>query len=74
MSGFLFVVPALVGHINPAVGVAAELAARGHRVAWACPDPGLVARLAGPDAEVFGCAGPVPGEDGAQRPAELQGA
>jgi UDP:flavonoid glycosyltransferase YjiC (YdhE family) len=73
VSGFLFVVPPLVGHINPAVGVAAALAARGHRVAWACPDPGLVARLAGPDAEVFGCAGPVPGADGAQRPAELRG-
>lgn len=47
MSGFLFVVPPLVGHINPTVGVAAELAARGHRVAWASADPGLVRRLAG---------------------------
>lgn len=35
MSRFLFVVPPLVGHVNPAVGVAAELAARGHRIAWA---------------------------------------
>ncbi|MFE8014574.1 glycosyltransferase [Streptomyces antibioticus] len=69
MSRFLFVVPPLVGHINPTVGVAAELVARGHRVAWACPDPALVARLAGADAEVFGCAGTAPGE----RPAELRG-
>lgn len=66
---FLFVVPPLVGHVNPAVGVAAELGARGHRVAWVCPDPELVARLAGPGAEVFGCAGAPPGE----RPAELRG-
>ncbi|MGW0767480.1 glycosyltransferase [Streptomyces sp. NPDC002676] len=74
MSGFLFVVPALVGHVNPAVGVAARLAARGHRVAWACADPGLVRRLAGADALVFGCAGPVPGAEGAVRPPELRGA
>ncbi|MYW45964.1 glycosyltransferase, partial [Streptomyces sp. SID161] len=47
MSGFLFVVPPLTGHINPAVGVAARLAAYGHRVAWACADPALVRRLAG---------------------------
>ncbi|WP_405957628.1 glycosyltransferase [Streptomyces phaeochromogenes] len=73
MSGFLFVVPPLVGHINPTVGVAAELAARGHRVAWASADPGLVRRLAGGEAVVFPCAGPVlTGEDGV-RPAELRG-
>jgi MGT family glycosyltransferase len=35
MSGFLFVVPPLAGHINPTVAVGGELAARGHRVAWA---------------------------------------
>ncbi|MEU1511392.1 nucleotide disphospho-sugar-binding domain-containing protein [Streptomyces sp. NPDC005811] len=69
MSGFLFVVPPLVGHVNPTVGVAAELVARGHRVAWVCPDPELVGRLAGPDARVFACAGAVKGE----RPAELRG-
>ncbi|MFD5793960.1 glycosyltransferase [Streptomyces diastatochromogenes] len=74
MSGFLFVVPPLVGHVNPAVGVAARLAARGHRVAWACADPALVRRLAGEDAEVFACAGPVPGADGAVRPPDLRGA
>ncbi|MCZ4510244.1 glycosyltransferase [Streptomyces sp. ActVer] len=73
MSGFLFVVPPLVGHINPTVGVAAELAARGHRVAWASADPGLVRRLAGDEAVVFQCAGPVlTGEDGV-RPTDLRG-
>ncbi|MEU9957764.1 glycosyltransferase [Streptomyces sp. NPDC050982] len=73
MSRFLFVVPPLVGHINPTVGVAAVLTARGHRVAWASADPGLVRRLAGDEALVFPCAGPVlTGEDGV-RPAELRG-
>ncbi|MDQ1023832.1 UDP:flavonoid glycosyltransferase YjiC (YdhE family) [Streptomyces umbrinus] len=73
MSGFLFVVPPLVGHINPTVGVATELTARGHRVAWASADPGLVRRLAGDEAVVFPCAGPVlTGEDGV-RPADLRG-
>ncbi|MGW6920242.1 glycosyltransferase [Streptomyces sp. NPDC054950] len=70
MSRFLFVVPPLVGHLNPAVGVAAELTARGHRVAWACADPELVGRLAGPAAgAVFACGGAPPGE----RPADLRG-
>ncbi|KAB1980792.1 glycosyltransferase [Streptomyces triticiradicis] len=73
MSGFLFVVPPLVGHINPAVGVADQLLARGHRVAWACADPGLVGRLAGDRAPVFPCAGPVPGVGGARRPPDLRG-
>ncbi|MEU2713081.1 glycosyltransferase [Streptomyces sp. NPDC007205] len=74
MSAFLFVVPPLTGHVNPAVGVAARLAGRGHRVAWVCPDPALVRRLAGPDAEVSGCAGPVPGAEGVVRPPDLRGA
>jgi MGT family glycosyltransferase len=34
MARFLFVVPPMVGHINPTVSVAAELEARGHEVAW----------------------------------------
>ncbi|UIX30796.1 glycosyltransferase [Streptomyces sp. GQFP] len=72
-SRFLFVVPPLVGHINPAVGVAAELAARGHESAWACADPELVRRLAGADATVFPCAGPVPGSGDGVRPPDLRG-
>lgn len=35
MSRFLIVVPPLAGHINPTVGVAAELRAHGHEVAFA---------------------------------------
>ncbi|MGY1497574.1 glycosyltransferase [Streptomyces sp. QTS52] len=73
MSRFLFVVPPLVGHINPAVGVAAELASHGHELAWACADPGLVRRLAGADATVFPCAGPVPGSGDGVRPPDLRG-
>ncbi|WP_327319444.1 glycosyltransferase [Streptomyces sp. NBC_01235] len=70
MSRFLFVVPPLVGHINPIVGVAAELTARGHLVAWACPDPELVGRLAGSGAgAVFACGEAPQGE----RPADLRG-
>ncbi|MCB5182407.1 glycosyltransferase [Streptomyces antimicrobicus] len=33
----LFVVPPLAGHVNPTVAVGAELAARGHEVAWTGP-------------------------------------
>ncbi|WP_330287783.1 glycosyltransferase [Streptomyces sp. NBC_00576] len=73
MSRFLFVVPPLVGHINPAVGVTAELASRGHESAWACADPGLVRRLAGEDATVFPCAGPVPGSGDGVRPPDMRG-
>lgn len=72
-SRFLFVVPPLVGHINPAVGVAAELASRGHESAWACVDPDFVRRLAGADATVFPCAGPVPGAGDGVRPPDLRG-
>ncbi|MCI3273647.1 glycosyltransferase [Streptomyces cylindrosporus] len=73
MSRFLFVVPPLTGHINPAVGVAAELAARGHECAWVCPDPGLVRRLAGRTAVVFPCEGPVPGAGHGVRPPDIRG-
>lgn len=70
VSRFLFVVPPLVGHTNPAVGVAAALAAAGHRVAWAGHRE-LLTRLAGPDAEVFDCdCGAVADE---RRPPELRG-
>ncbi|HET6949935.1 MAG TPA: glycosyltransferase [Acidimicrobiales bacterium] len=34
MSRFLVVVPPLVGHVNPAVGLVEELRRRGHDVAW----------------------------------------
>jgi len=34
VSRFLFVLPPLTGHANPAVGVGAALADRGHEVAW----------------------------------------
>ncbi|MFD4525856.1 glycosyltransferase [Streptomyces sp. NPDC058470] len=69
MGRFLFVVPPLVGHVNPAVGTAAMLAARGHDVAWA-GHPELIRSLAGADAVVFPCALP---EDTLSRPAELKG-
>ncbi|KUH40669.1 MULTISPECIES: glycosyltransferase [Streptomyces] len=59
MSSYLFVVPPLVGHVNPLVGVASALTARGHRVAWA-GEPALVRRLAGPDADVHACPPPHP--------------
>ncbi|TSE01109.1 glycosyltransferase family 1 protein [Skermania sp. ID1734] len=45
MSRFLFVVPPLAGHINPTIGVGAELLARRHSVAWAGFRHGLEARL-----------------------------
>ncbi|MEU5264757.1 nucleotide disphospho-sugar-binding domain-containing protein [Amycolatopsis sp. NPDC021455] len=69
MARFLFVVPPLVGHVNPAVGVAAELTARGHEVAWAGHDE-LLWQLAGPAALVFSCAVP---RDLPPRPAGLKG-
>ncbi|WP_275561920.1 glycosyltransferase [Streptomyces sp. 5-6(2022)] len=69
---FLFVVPPLVGHVNPTVGVAAELTARGHRVAWAGM-PEVVERLTGRGTTVYRCAGPVLGEGGAGRPPDVRG-
>ncbi|MFE1409656.1 glycosyltransferase [Streptomyces sp. NPDC058746] len=41
----LFTVPPLAGHVNPTVAVGAELAARGHEVAWTGPAPALAALL-----------------------------
>ncbi|MFD0268068.1 glycosyltransferase [Streptomyces sp. NPDC127106] len=83
MSSFLFVVPPLVGHVNPLVGVASALAARGHQVAWA-GEPTLIHRLAGPDAAVHPCppgepdgpdgpGGPGGGAADAVRPPDLRG-
>ncbi|MFI6107652.1 glycosyltransferase [Streptomyces sp. NPDC051310] len=70
MSSFLFVVPPLVGHVNPLVGVASALTARGHRVVWA-GEPALVRRLAGPDAVVHPCpSSPPPGAGGPGDPGE----
>ncbi|MFD7629545.1 glycosyltransferase [Streptomyces sp. NPDC059851] len=77
MSSFLFVVPPLVGHVNPVVGVASVLAARGHQVAWA-GEPALVRRLAGPEAAVHPCPAEGPGGPGGGafdvvRPPDLRG-
>ena len=70
MSRFLFVVPPLVGHINPTVGLGARLAEQGHEVAWA-GHPEFVSRLVGPQATVFPCA--VPESAAVERPADLRG-
>lgn len=53
---FLFVVPPLAGHVNPAAGVAAELRARGDQVAWAGVEG--VRDLIDDAAELFGCETP----------------
>ncbi len=52
MSRILFVVPPLTGHINPTVAVGAELAARGHDVAWAGHPSALPSLLPG-SARIF---------------------
>lgn len=72
MSRFLFVVPPLVGHVNPTVGVAAALTERGHQVAWAGVAE-FVRHLVGPQAMVFPCAGPLPGVSDACRPPQIMG-
>ncbi|MGW6598900.1 glycosyltransferase [Streptomyces sp. NPDC055036] len=69
MTRFLLVVPPLVGHVNPLVGVAGELARRGHSVAWV-GHADQIRRLAGPDATALDC--PMP-ENGLVRPPELTG-
>ncbi|WP_395292735.1 glycosyltransferase [Kitasatospora hibisci] len=53
MSRFLFVVPPLTGHVHPAVGIARELAARGHDVAWTGTET-VLRPLLGPQARVLG--------------------
>jgi MGT family glycosyltransferase len=73
VSDFLFVVPPLVGHANPAAGVAAELTTRGHRVAWAT-EPHFIRWLIGGAATVYPCAvPPVRGGD-IGRPPDIRGA
>ncbi|MEV8391591.1 MULTISPECIES: glycosyltransferase [unclassified Streptomyces] len=69
MTRFLLVIPPLVGHVNPLVGVAGELARRGHSVAWA-GHADQIRRLVGPDATALDC--PMP-ENGLVRPPELTG-
>src|SRR5215470_6353989 len=49
MSRVLFVVPPLVGHVNPTISPGVELAARGHEVTWAGV-PGVVDTLLPQDA------------------------
>jgi MGT family glycosyltransferase len=70
VSRFLFVVPPFVGHVNPLVGVAAELVARGHEVAWAGPAE-VVGPLVGGSGRVFDCASP--GADELRRPPDVNG-
>jgi MGT family glycosyltransferase len=52
MSRYLFVVPPLAGHVNPAVGVAAALVERGHEVAWVAHSS-IVGHLLAADAVVY---------------------
>ncbi len=71
MSRHLFVVPPLIGHIGPAVGVAAALRERGDEVAWV-GSAELIRRVAGP----VGCypvTGPLTRNGAANRPTGLRG-
>lgn len=52
MGRYLFVFPPLVGHVNPAAGVAEELARRGHEVAWVAHDA-VVGPVLGEGATVY---------------------
>lgn len=54
MSRLLFVVPPLTGHVNPTVGVAAELREQGHEVAYVA-HAAAVAHLLPAGVEVFDC-------------------
>ncbi|MFD4395838.1 glycosyltransferase [Kitasatospora sp. NPDC058478] len=53
MTRFLLVMPPLTGHVNPAAGIAAELTARGHDVAWTGTES-VLRPLLGPQAQVLG--------------------
>ncbi|MFC0549228.1 glycosyltransferase [Kutzneria chonburiensis] len=72
MSRFLFVVPPLVGHINPTVGVAARLTADGHEVGWVGPTAGLAA-LVGEGARFYPSDRSLSEVVVAGRPPELRG-
>src|SRR5258708_3929362 len=45
MAKFAFVVPPLMGHVNPTLALGGELLRRGHEVAWISQDPSLESRL-----------------------------
>lgn len=51
MAKFLFVVPPLAGHVNPAAAVARALATRGHEIAWVGPES-FLRPILGPDAAI----------------------
>ncbi|MFE3110008.1 glycosyltransferase [Kitasatospora indigofera] len=53
MSRFLLVLPPLTGHVYPAVGIARELTARGHEVAWTGSEA-VLRPLLGPGEQVLG--------------------
>jgi UDP:flavonoid glycosyltransferase YjiC (YdhE family) len=69
MSRFLFVVPPLVGHLNPTLGVASYLADAGHQVAWAGAEE-VHRPLVGADRVIFDCA---IGVQDVERPPGLRG-
>jgi UDP:flavonoid glycosyltransferase YjiC (YdhE family) len=69
MSRFLFVVPPLVGHINPTVAVADCLVATGHEVAWA-GRADVLRPLVGADRMIYHCP---TGSVAETRPAGLRG-
>jgi MGT family glycosyltransferase len=52
LTRYLFVVPPLAGHTNPALAVGSELAGRGHQVAWAGLSPSI-RQLMAFEGEVF---------------------
>jgi len=72
VSRFLFVVPPLVGHINPTVGVAARLTAAGHEVGWVGPNAAL-APLVGSGAAFYPTGQPLTDFVLAGRPPQLRG-
>ncbi|GAA4687207.1 glycosyltransferase [Phytohabitans rumicis] len=54
MSKFLFVVPPVAGHVNPAGAVARALADQGHDVAWAGPETTLRRMLGDETVMIYG--------------------
>lgn len=51
MGKFLFIVPPLAGHVNPTLGLGAELIKKGHDVAWVSFDVRLESKI--PDGAEF---------------------